>query len=284
MSVVNHTSINALEELGLTQLEALTYVALLRDGPGTAYSIAKAIQKPASNAYRIIEGLISKQLVVTEEGSKKRFRALPWEQMLDRLGRRFRENQEVVARELSSLQASGDDDRVYRLNSTGQVFERCLDVLENASELVMIDAFPDMLCMLIPDIEAALTRGIEVRIKTYKPIEISGASVSIDYRGEEVLEQWKIQWLVVIADGNEYVQACFEPDGKALIQAIWTRSAFLSWVAHGGLSAEMTVDQVQLALQAGGGLEDIQSVIDAHHSMAKSSLAGRRRLMTDISV
>ena len=71
MNITNDSTITALEELGLTRLEALTYVALLKNGPSTGYGIAKFIQKPASNAYRIIDSLVSKQLVVTDEGTKK---------------------------------------------------------------------------------------------------------------------------------------------------------------------------------------------------------------------
>jgi sugar-specific transcriptional regulator TrmB len=279
MLITNDSTIAALEELGLTRLEALTYVALLRAGPSTGYSIAKSIQKPASNAYRIIDSLVAKQLVVAEAGAKKRFRALPFEQMLNRLSERFQKNQDVVATELSRLQSLQDDNRVYRLNSSEQVFERCRGVLENARDLVMIDAFPGILSRIEPDIGRALARGIEVRIKSYQPIDIPGARIIIDYRGDAVLTDWKFQWLVVVADGNEYVQACFEPDGAELVQAIWTGSAFLSWIAHGGLASEMAVDQVQRILREGGDLDAVRQAIENHRLMSTRNLAGRIRLM-----
>ena len=201
--------------------------------------------------------------------------------MLDRLGHRFQKNQKLVADELSHLQTLQEDNRVYRLNSAEQVFERCRGVLENARELVMIDAFPDILSRIAPDIDRALTRNIEVRIKSYQPINIPGARVVIDYRGDAVLTDWKFQWLVMIADGNEYIQAYFEPDGTELIQAIWTGSAFLSWVAHGGLASEMTVDRIQRNLREGGNLDAIREIIENHRLMSTRGLAGRVRLMGD---
>jgi sugar-specific transcriptional regulator TrmB len=277
--MTNDATITALEELGLTRLEAQTYIALLRDGPSTAYGIAKSIGKPASNAYRIIDSLVAKQLVITEEGAKKGFRALPWEQMLSRLKQRFQKNQEIVAADLSRIQSLQDDNRVYRLNSSEQVFERCRSVLENARDLVLIDAFPDILPRIAADIDRAAARNVEVRIKSYQAVEIPGARVVIDYRGDAVLANWKFQWLIVVADGNEYVQACFEPDGRALIQAIWTSSAFLSWVAHGGLSSDMTVDLIQRALREGGDIDAVSRVIEDLHLLSKRNLAGRIRLM-----
>jgi len=268
-----------LEELGLTQLEAVCYVALLKNGPSTGYRIAKAIHKPASNAYRIIDSLVSKQLVVAEEGKKKRYRALPYTQMLSRLNQQFRKNQDVVAHNLSQLTTLEEDNRVYRLNSSEQVFERCREVMVNARDLIMIDAFPDILARIEPDIDRALARNIEVRVKSYQPVKIPGARIVIDYRGDAVLTNWKFQWLIVVADGNEYVQACFEPNGTDLVEAIWTGSAFLSWVAHGGLASEMTVDRIQRILRQDGDLDAIRQVIENHGLMSTSNLAGRERLM-----
>ena len=273
------TPLGALEELGLTHLEALTYVALLKNGPSTAYSIAKSIQRPASNAYRVIESLVAKFLVLVEDGKKKRFRALPYEQMLSALSQRFKTNQDLVANALSELQSVEEDDSVYRLNSSDQVFERCRSALENAAELVLIDAFPGPLSRMMPSIEAALERRVEIMVKAYLPIEIPGAEIILDYRGESVLETWNSQWLNLVADGSEYIQACFEPDGLDLRQAVWTGSAFHSWIAYGGLVSEMRVDLIGQLLERGGDIEAVRRVMQKGKPPRGRSLPGRRRLL-----
>jgi len=274
--------LEALEELGLTHLEAMTYVALLKNGPSTAYGIAKSIQRPASNAYRVIESLVAKFLVLVEDGKKKRFRALPYEQMLSALSQRFETNQDLVANALSELQSVEEDESVYRLNSSEQVFDRCRYALENATELVLIDAFPGPLSRLVPSIEAALDRGVEIMVKAYLPIEIPGAEIILDYRGESVLETWNSQWLNLVADGSEYIQACFEPGGLDLRQAVWTGSAFHSWIAYGGLVSEMRVDLIGQLLERGGDIEAVRRVLEMGKPARGRSLPGRRRLLTDV--
>jgi sugar-specific transcriptional regulator TrmB len=275
------SSLAALEELGMTHLEAMTYVALLKNGPSTAYSIAKSIHRPASNAYRVIESLVAKFLVVVEDGKKKRFRALPYEQMLSALSERFKTNQDLVASALSDLQSVEEDDSVYRLNSPEQVFDRCRSALENAAELVLIDAFPGPLSGLVPYIESALDRGVEIMVKAYLPIEIPGAEIILDYRGDSVLETWDSQWLILVADGNESVQASFEPDGLELRQAIWTGSAFHSWITYGGLVSEMRVDLIGQLLEQGGDIEAVRRVMEMGKPARGRSLPGRRRLLAD---
>ena len=64
-----------------------------------------------------------------------------------------------------------------------------------------------------------------------------------------------------------------------LIQAIWTGSAFLSWIAHDGVTAEMTLHQIQQTLRTGGDLDDIRRDVEDYDQMAGRNLPGRRRLM-----
>jgi hypothetical protein len=58
-----------------------------------------------------------------------------------------------------------------------------------------------------------------------------------------------------------------------------TGSAFLSWVAHGGLTAEMTLDLVYRELREGGVVKNIRRAVAQYDEIAISSLPGRRQLM-----
>ena len=49
-----HESVQALQELGFTCLEAHVYVYLLRRAPATGYRISHAIGNPTANTYKAL--------------------------------------------------------------------------------------------------------------------------------------------------------------------------------------------------------------------------------------
>ena len=56
-----NTGIDALRELGFTELESRIYIFLLEESPATGYRIAQAIEKPVANTYKAIELLYYKR-------------------------------------------------------------------------------------------------------------------------------------------------------------------------------------------------------------------------------
>src|SRR6188474_2426856 len=78
---------NALESLGLTQIEARCYAHLAANPSTTGYGVARGIGKPTANVYRAIETLERKGLVIHDRGTPPAYRALPPEEMLARLAR-----------------------------------------------------------------------------------------------------------------------------------------------------------------------------------------------------
>ena len=121
--------LEALEQLGLTPLEARAYVVLLREGPSTAYRVAQKIDRPPPNVYRLIESLVEKGLVEVQDGKKKLYRGVPYEQMLDLLERRFKSSREAATEALSALRAgSGRGARLPARvagSSHGALADRC---------------------------------------------------------------------------------------------------------------------------------------------------------------
>src|SRR6476619_8356748 len=63
-----------LTHFGFTPTESLVYEVLLRDGPGTGYSIARSAGLARANAYSALEGLVSKGAARADSGRPRRFR------------------------------------------------------------------------------------------------------------------------------------------------------------------------------------------------------------------
>src|SRR5918998_188090 len=59
---------------GFTPTESAVYDALLRNGPGSGYAIARAAGLARANAYSALEGLVTKGAARVEEGRPRRYR------------------------------------------------------------------------------------------------------------------------------------------------------------------------------------------------------------------
>lgn len=242
-------------ELGLSRLEAEVYVFLLANRPMTAYGIGKRLNRATANVYKAVETLARRGAVLIEEGDSRLCRAVPAAEYLDQVDRAFHSRTRQVASALAKLERQGEDERVYRLDSALQLFERCRQMLERCERCAVIDAFPLALQAILPSIETAVGHGVEVYVEAYAPVRIEGAHVAVADVGERVLEQWRSQQLNVIVDGRESLTALLDTSLTEVFQGLWTDSRYLSCLMHSGRLAEHTL--VRMRNAAGTELGEI---------------------------
>lgn len=233
--------VQALTALGFTGLEAEVYTFLLQESPATGYRVAQGIGRPVANTYKAIEALSLKGAVLVEEGAGRQCRAVPAEELLGQLERGFQERRRQASQALAELRGAPDDDRVYHLRTRDQMLERCRAMLRRCQKIALIDAFTVPLELLRDDLVEAAARGVDVTLKAYTPVELPGVKVIMNPNGQAVMDMYPGQWLVLDIDGAEYLIASLSADGAEMNQAIWSGSAYLSWVMHCSMSAEFVL-------------------------------------------
>ena len=254
-------SIEALVSLGFTRLEAEVYTFLVRESPVTGYRVAQAIGKPAANVYKAIESLQNKGAVLVDEGANRICRALPADELLSQLERGFQSRRLIATEALAELKGSAEDDRVYQLRSREQVIERGRSMLARCKRLALLDAFPDPLEALRPDIEATAARGVQVTLKVFQPTEVPGAEVVLNPRGQDVMGQYPGQWLILIVDGAELLLASLMSDGKGIHQAIWSGSVTLSYMFNCSFAAEIMMCGIFNHIGAGAPADELEKAV-----------------------
>jgi hypothetical protein len=269
----------SLTGLGFTELEAEIYVSLLRHAPATGYRVAQSIGRPVANTYKAIESLQHKGAVLVDEGSSRLCRAVPAEELLAQLERSFQRRRQEAANALASLRAAPDDDRVYQLQSVGQVFERCRRMLEGCEQAAVLDVFPKPLEELREAVEGAARRGVRVAVKAYAPAALAGVDVVVHPHGRATLRRWPGQWLNVVTDGREHLLAFLTPDARGLRQAVWSGSAYLSWVYHSAVGAELILAALQRGLEDGATAAELRQAVAGYQYLFRADLPGARALL-----
>jgi len=267
---------DSLIALGFTKLEAAIYVYLVGNSPATGYQIAKAIEKPNSNTYQSLESLTQRGLLMEVKENPRRYRAVPYQEMLDRLDKTHRQRCQAAATELNSLTPAMDDFQTYSLTSVPQAFERCRSMLEGAEYRVLVDAFPTVPESLVDDLRRTADRGVRVNAKVYQATELGKATVVTDGLSHEVLASWQGQWLNLVVDGASQLNAHFDITGQRVIQAIWTMSPYLSFLNHFGLLSEMVIDKFLEETDGTQAAEHLKSVIDRLGYLDHNRLPGFR--------
>lgn len=239
-----------LSGLGFTGLESEVYAFLVRESPATGYRVAQAINKPVANTYKAIQSLQAKGAVEVEDGESRRCRAVPHEELLDRLGREFEAKRKNAKDFLGSLGAATTDDRVYQLRSVNQVLQRAREMLTGAEQVVLAVVSSVLLTELSDAFLDAATRGVDVRIKTEADVPIARAEVSVALRKDDLVVCSPHPTLRLAVDGKKHLAAVVQGSEA---QAIFTQSPALALMSHEGIASELALLVIAERLEEGAG-------------------------------
>lgn len=257
-------SVAALVDLGFTELEADVYSFLLKESPVTGYRVSQATGRLPGNVYKALESLQAKGAIIVDEGASRMCRAIPYTELLAILRRRYEERETRALKALSELRESSTDERVYQLRSREQVIERVRAMMNGAQSTLLVDAFPEPLELIKPDLEAAGKRGLQVHLKAYVETNLEHVQVVYNPHGQRLVAHHIGQWLIVIADGNQLLLAAFDRDGSTIHQGVWSQSVVLSYMFHCSLAAEMVLANLAEHIIAGKDLAEIRAAVTAY--------------------
>lgn len=267
--------VEALKALGLNNLEAEVYLFLLANEPRTAYKIGKALGKPTANVYKVVESLARKGALLLEEGENRVCAAVPVAEFTAVVARQFEDQVGQVRDLLKNLQAQYTDERIYQLQSVDLVLERCRSMLSRAEKVVVLDAFPEVLALVLTDVERAAARGVQVLLQVYAPVAVAEAETVLVPIGQDVIDHWQSQQLNLVVDGQELLVALLDSNLKAVHQALWSRSLYLACMLHAGFSHEHLVHRM---LQAKQDPEMLASLLDRPRFFLNTEVPGKEEL------
>jgi sugar-specific transcriptional regulator TrmB len=244
----------ALTFLGFSEIEALVYCFLLEESPATGYRVSHGIGKPTANTYKAIAALALRGAIVIDDSESRLCRAVPPDELLQRLDRDFDTRKRAAEAELSKIRQAEGDDRVYYLNSVEQVVERARSMLKAAKRAALLELFPRTVAFLSADLEAAAKRGVKVAVKVYEPVKLAGVIVVATREVERVLSVWPGQQISIAVDGEQFMTALLSQDATAIHQALWSNSTFLSCFYYNALNVEHVLTEVENKMGSDGPL------------------------------
>ncbi len=256
------TAIGAFEELGLTRVEAEVYVFLVQNSPATGYAIAAAINRTKGATYKVLGSLAGRGAILMDDGQSRLARAVPPAEFLAQLEGRFREQRLAADEATRLLKGSRADQRIYQLTSVDQVYERVRQMLQEGQERALLEVTPGPLKVLRESLEDTATRGLDIVARVYEPVELAGIRVITSPYGEELAATWDAQWLAIFVDGRQHLLGQFSGDGRHVVQAVWSRSPFLSSAMYGYVNSDLHHYAFRASLQTAETVEQVRAEYD----------------------
>ncbi|MBE9467886.1 MAG: hypothetical protein IMY72_06125 [Bacteroidetes bacterium] len=275
---IKNKSIENLMQLGFNNLEAEIYFHLLSNLPMTAYKIGRQLNKPTANVYKAIDSLSKKGAVMFEDNNKKHCKAISPDEFFSQYEKNIIDKTNSTKKLLNNIDKESFDERSYTIESVPLVFERFNTMMKKCKVVAVIDAFPKTLELVLDSINEAISRGVEVFIEVYEPIEIKGANVSYANFGGKVIDYWKSQQLNLIIDGEEHLISLMNNDLSQINQATWSNNTYMSCMLYAGFMREQTMMKIMSKVDKPNFEKEVKKLLENQRFFFNSKVPGFDKL------
>jgi len=246
-----------LSNVGFSPLETDVYVALLKEPGASGYRVAQVVGKSVGSIYKALDSLRVKGAVVANESTRPTtYVALSIHEYMNARRRDLEVLETKIEQELEEVVAAPAQGGVFELNSVGQVYERCRDLLRSAQTVALLNIDARPLEELRGELIAAADRGVKVLIKTRAPARVPGCGILAPGRTQPGYVRSGDE-LGVAVDFREYVQAFLKIDGSGVEEAIWIRQPLLANHVCTLFQNDFTLTKVGVMVQAG---KDVKAI------------------------
>jgi sugar-specific transcriptional regulator TrmB len=167
-----------LTRFGFTPTESLVYEALLTNGPGTGYAIARAAGLARANAYSALEGLVTKGAARVEGGRPRHYRPEPPASLVARISNDQGLALDRLSADLDAVSVPGTP-TVVEVDSPRAVLQLLThDVARSAQSVALLapaDAYP----LLAPALRRPVSSGLPVQLYSTGPVDLAFSPVEI---------------------------------------------------------------------------------------------------------
>lgn len=262
--------VDALISLGFSLNEGRAYAALLTAGPSTGYEVGQRAQVPRSAVYGVLRRLVGTGAARSIPGSPERFVAVPPEEVISLLRKRFEGQQEELEKALRTLDVEPQVPDAFTVHGYERVMEEARQLVESAQHQLVLSGWPRELSQLDRELADAASRGVYTVIFSHAEIPSNLAGLHFSYGvPEQPLEDFWKHRLVVVAD-----------DARTLIGATEQAADDSAVLSEAGAIAEMATSRVALdiTLLAQRFGQDVEKVMA---QMLGDRVGRLDRLMTD---
>jgi sugar-specific transcriptional regulator TrmB len=239
-----------LKNLGFTSNEAKAYVTLLGCQPSSAYEIAKRAGLPTSKIYETVARLTAKGVFQASEddsGNQQYFAMAPRD-LMDSIRNKTIVETEQLLNVLEKIPSTDQSNLIWPLLDSNQIMSRSLELINQATDTLLISLWPEELAWCEYALRAAEHREVKVALVHFgRPKTQIGATYH--HPVEKTLYAEKEgRGLTIVSDGAQVVIANFKIGGD--VDGAWSRNESFVTVAEDYVKHDVYITKVTKFLGA----------------------------------
>lgn len=232
--------LRALIELGFTEYEAKTYIALLRTSPATGYQISKDAGIPRSMVYEALGRLANRGAVLAlPQGDTTRYAPVPVAALLDSMRHTYEETIDAAHESLARYETLVPLEQAWNIEGRSAILGRAREMISGARDELLLSLSDRTLVDLMSVLREAHERGVRVRVLVCGDAELDFGEVVRHPQAESALQQIG-QSIVVVSDATQALIGGTGADDAA----VWTGNRHLVFIARQYIWQEMFTQQV----------------------------------------
>ncbi len=196
-------TVDAMMELGFTEYEAKTYLALLKDSPATGYQVSKDAGIPRSMVYEALGRLANKGAIMSlPMGDTTKYAPVPVAELLDNLRHKYEGALDTAHELLAEAEAQTPVEQVWNLVGHDSIIARAREMIDTSKKEILASLDDETLVEIFSNLEDAWHRGISIRLILSGVAEVEFGQV-IRHPIEESQLQQTEESLVLVSDNAQ---------------------------------------------------------------------------------
>lgn len=176
MAAINDV-IFKLTHLGFSSYEAKAYFALLQKHPVIGYEVSKIAKIPTAKIYETLANLKNKGAVIANSSEPVLYSPVDPDILLRRIKKEFTDKIDELDDELTKVQPIENIDITWNLIGYDNVTEKIANIINKASEQLLLSIWPEEAVLLKNEIDEAVNRGVKVIAGIFGEIKIEGVEI-----------------------------------------------------------------------------------------------------------
>ncbi len=231
-----------LVDLGLSKIEAMVYVTLLKNGKNSGYKIAKELNLYRSTVYQAIDSLYQKGYIYLIETQNKEYEAKDPNIFLKELQTKLEGNITSLKEELNSIRPHLKKD--YFINITGieNILLKVRSMIDSSKKEIYLNTDFDI--KLIQDnLYEAVRRGVRVIIFSFGKLhDIDESLIEIYIRDESKKEEINSQRIMLTVDLEETLVAS---QSNSEVTAIFTNNSTFNLIVSEHIHSDIYISKIK---------------------------------------
>ena len=225
------SAILRLTQLGFSEYEARTYVALLKENPLTAYEIAKFSEIPTSKIYEVIRKLEGRRIIQSIHGARsKLYVPLSPDEFIHNFRAHMDSNLQAMKEDLKDTKAGMDTSYTWHIRDYEGLLHKALRMVDTARGSLLLSAWPPEMEQLLGALQSADARGVKIAAIHYGATGIKLKQLYIHPVEDTIYSERGLRGFILVADSREALNGTI---GGTKVEAIWSMNESFAILAEG---------------------------------------------------